>query len=67
MAAKPDFSRSKRPKDGATRKKVTGFNIDEDAITWMRDNLPRTISLSAFANEALWEKIARYRRSASGR
>ncbi len=48
-----------RPKGTNPPKKTTTVRLDQDLLDWINQNVPRTISLSAFVNEAVREKIAR--------
>lgn len=48
-----------RPKGTSPPKKTTTVRLDQDLLDWINENVHRTISLSAFVNEAVREKIAR--------
>lgn len=47
-----------RPRSIAPRVTMT-VSLDQWAIEWINDNLPRSISVSAFAREAMQKEIAR--------
>lgn len=48
-----------RPKGKTAPKKTTTVRLDQDLLDWINDNVPRNVSLSAFVNEAVREKIRR--------
>lgn len=48
-----------RPKGTAPPKKTTTVRLDQDLLDWINENVPRNVSLSAFVNEAVREKIKR--------
>jgi uncharacterized protein (DUF4415 family) len=52
-------SRAGRPKGKNPPKRTTTVRLDQDLLDWINDNVPRNISLSAFVNEAVREKIER--------
>ena len=51
--------RAGRPKGKTPPKRTTTVRLDQDLLDWINDNVPRTVSLSAFVNEAVREKIER--------
>lgn len=52
-------SRAGRPRGKTPPKRTTTVRLDQDLLDWINDNVPRNISLSAFVNEAVREKIER--------
>lgn len=52
-------SRAGRPKGKTPPKRTTTVRLDQDLLDWINDNVPRNISLSAFVNDAVREKIDR--------
>ena len=53
-----------RPKGKTPPKKTTTVRLDQDLLDWINDNVPRNVSLSAFVNDAVREKIHRTKKSA---
>lgn len=51
--------RAGRPKGKTPPKRTTTVRLDQDLLDWINDNVPRNVSLSAFVNEAVREKIER--------
>ncbi len=51
-------SRPGRPKGKSPPKRTTTVRLDQELIDWINANVPRKVSLSAFVNEAVREKIA---------
>lgn len=49
-----------RPKGKTAPKKTTTVRLDQGLLDWINDNVPRNVSLSAFVNEAVREKIERH-------
>jgi uncharacterized protein (DUF4415 family) len=54
-AKKP--AKAGRPKGTTPPKKTTTVRLDQDLLDWINENVPRNVSLSAFVNEAVREKI----------
>jgi hypothetical protein len=49
-----------RPKSDPDVKRVTmTIRLDQWAVEWVENNLPRSVSVSAFAREAMQKEIAR--------
>ena len=48
-----------RPKGKTAPKKTTTVRLDQDLLDWINDNVPRNVSVSAFVNQAVREKIER--------
>ncbi len=48
-----------RPKGKTPPKRTTTVRLDQDLLNWINEHVPRNISLSAFVNEAVREKIER--------
>lgn len=51
--------RAGRPKGKSPPKRTTTVRLDQDLLDWINENVPRNVSLSAFVNEAVREKIDR--------
>jgi uncharacterized protein (DUF4415 family) len=51
--------RAGRPKGKTPPKRTTTVRLDQDLLDWINDHVPRNVSLSAFVNEAVREKIDR--------
>jgi post-segregation antitoxin (ccd killing protein) len=47
-----------RPKSPIPRKTIT-LSVDQVAIDWIEKNMPRSVSISAFAREAIAREIER--------
>ena len=56
--------RAGRPKGKNPPKRTTTVRLDQDLLDWINENVPRNVSLSAFVNEAVREKIERGSRAA---
>lgn len=56
--------RAGRPKGKTPPKRTTTVRLDQDLLDWINDNVPRNVSLSAFVNEAVREKIERLAKEA---
>lgn len=56
--------RAGRPKSKTPPKRTTTVRLDQDLLDWINDNVPRNVSLSAFVNEAVREKIERVSKQA---
>lgn len=56
--------RAGRPKGKTPPKRTTTVRLDQALLDWINDNVPRNVSLSAFVNEAVREKIERGTKSA---
>lgn len=48
-----------RPKGKDPPRRTMTVSLDQWAIDWIHDNLPRSVSVSAFAREAMEKEIAR--------
>lgn len=48
-----------RPKGTTPPKRTTTVRLDQDLLDWINDNVPRNVSVSAFVNQAVREKIER--------
>ncbi len=48
-----------RPKGKTPPKRTTTVRLDQELLDWINDHVPRNVSLSAFVNEAVREKIDR--------
>lgn len=57
-------SRAGRPKSKTPPKRTTTVRLDQDLLDWINDNVPRNVSLSAFVNEAVREKMERVAKEA---
>lgn len=51
--------RAGRPKGKTPPKRTTTVRLDQDLLDWINENVPRNVSLSAFVNEAVRERIER--------
>lgn len=56
--------RAGRPKGKTPPKRTTTVRLDQDLLDWINENVPRNISISAFVNEAVREKIERVTKGA---
>lgn len=52
-------SRAGRPRGKTPPKRTTTVRLDQELLDWINENVPRNVSLSAFVNEAVREKIER--------
>lgn len=48
-----------RPKGKTAPKKTTTVRLDQDLLDWINAHVPRNVSLSAFVNDSVREKIER--------
>jgi uncharacterized protein (DUF4415 family) len=49
--------RAGRPKGKTPPKRTTTVRLDQELLDWINENVPRNVSISAFVNEAVREKI----------
>lgn len=59
MPSKSGPSKAGRPKGKVPPKKTTTVRLDQDLIDWINAHVPRNVSLSAFVNEAVRDKIVK--------
>jgi len=68
MAAtkRPPMPGAGRPKGSSPPRRTMTVRLDEASIEWIQQNVPRSVSISSFVNEAVREKITRERRRHAG-